>query len=261
MSLPEKCIGLRENVNKLEEVLCQKDETLSKLIQERNSLLKTVFPETTVTSSSASMLSHYRYILPLVKDIYLLELQLKECQKDYDESWLKLQAADLYGDLCFKDTTVLTKWHKELEELSCKEQMSFEPAAAIAQVTNVTYQTHMGNQTHLMESLGFTVLNNGVHVRLKIETHMQVDNMHVISPTQLSLCVECDTFINGLEEKVQLLYESDGHIHDIVKMITQYSDAEMAPYVIIIPLKKKKKTKITKETNDIKQQPCDKLKN
>lgn len=79
-----------------------------------------------------------------------------------------------------------------------------------------------------------------------------------MSPTQLSLSVECDTFINGLEEKVQLLYESDGHINDIVKMITQYTDAEMAPYVIIIPLKKKKKPKITKETLDVKQLSCDK---
>lgn len=57
------------------------------------------------------------------------------------------------------------------------EQSSIEPAAAIAQVTNVTYQTHMANQTHLMENLCFTVLNNGVHVRLKIEADTQVDNM------------------------------------------------------------------------------------
>ncbi|CAL1527541.1 unnamed protein product [Lymnaea stagnalis] len=235
----------------LDHELHTKDKLMFQLIHDKNSLSRNVDQETPV-SLNAEILSHNKYILPLVKEIYLLELKVKECQKEYENKNLKWEIANLgfslLADSFDENDCVLKQWLRELNDMvkAVEKSKDISSIEDQYQITNITYQIKLTELNCLHEILGFTVLNKGVHVRVKITTKVACTDVHLMSKGDFSLDVNSDTFIEGLSEKVKDLLINDGCISNVISTVANYIENDMAPYVIIIPIKKKKKTKVLK---------------
>ena len=65
-------------------------------------------------------------------------------------------------------------------------------------------------------------------------------------PKPVAVGVKSDTFIPGLKEKVIEAFTHKQHIKQIITFVAKYIADDMAPFVIIIPTKKKTKKKSKK---------------
>ncbi|BFZ11813.1 hypothetical protein BsWGS_14852 [Bradybaena similaris] len=243
-------LQLEEKLSRLNEELNRRGRILSSLIEERNKLLQGISQET-VQLSPDETLPHYKYILPLVKEIHILELKLKEKQREYENKKLQCEAARL-GDAVLvdsfrEDECVLKRWSKELSELSSKAGNSVEEVMSTAsRVTNITYDA-LVDQDLLTENLAFTVLCQAIHVRLQMKSEVKCTNIHLpLFSASSKIGVNSDTHIPKLEDTVFDAISNGRHISSIVSLVSQYIQEEMAPYAIIIPMKKKGETNKSK---------------
>ncbi|GFN74609.1 hypothetical protein PoB_000111500 [Plakobranchus ocellatus] len=230
----------KERLKQLEEELSSLDTELAALVQEKADLQQ---DETVTVKSdqrlSPSTLKHYEYILPLVKEIHLLELKIKEQKQAYEEKRWKAEAARLGQDLLAVTLTdencVLKRWSKELSQQSDDG----------IELTNITYKVWQCDDC-LKEQLGFTVLTQGVHVGLRVQTEVPCQRIHFLRPSAIRFGFSSETFIPGLEEQLKSSLSEGGSIASVVSLVAAHIQEDMAPYVIIVPMKKKTKQKKAK---------------
>ncbi|GFR99137.1 hypothetical protein ElyMa_004520300 [Elysia marginata] len=118
-------------------------------------------------------------------------------------------------------------------------------------VTNLKYKVRLCDDC-LKELLSFTVVNQGVQVTLQIHTKTPCERILFLHPTSTNIAFTSDTFVPGLEEKVKTSLSNCSPIKDIVTLVAQYIQEEMAPYVISVSSKKKKsKSKKVKANSEI----------
>uniref|UniRef100_A0A2C9LS36 Uncharacterized protein n=1 Tax=Biomphalaria glabrata TaxID=6526 RepID=A0A2C9LS36_BIOGL len=190
----------------------------------------------------------YKYILPLVQEIHLLELQVKERQQNLEDKKLKHEANKLgqkiLTDSLDPEDCVLKQCASDLIHLSQKAANQSQDVVSDSwSIGNMVYNPGFTDENILKESLAFTVLNKGVHVRVRIQSKTAFTNKHFLLPTEASFCVDSDTFIEGLQDIVCSVFCGDRSILDVVQFVSEYIENDMAPYVIIVPMRKKKKVK------------------
>ncbi|RUS73811.1 hypothetical protein EGW08_018428 [Elysia chlorotica] len=224
-----------DRLKKLEDELSTLDKTLENLLKEKAAVRQ----EQSLNLEEklpASTLKHYRYILPLVKEVYLLELKVKDQKKKYDEKKWKCEAErlghELLGATIDEKNCVLKKWSNELSQHKSNGSM----------VTNLNYKVRLCDDC-LKEFLHFTVLSHGVHVGLRIHTETTCESLLFPRPSKTRFGFSSDTFVPGLEEKVKSSISLGDPVADIVTLVTSFIQEEMAPYVIIVPPKKQSKSK------------------
>ncbi|KAH9492688.1 hypothetical protein Btru_024178 [Bulinus truncatus] len=236
---------LEENINKLDYELKYQRTILHQLLQDtkqhaRSNEINSDYPK------DSEILFHYKYIFPLVKEIHQLELKIKENHEKLEERNLKYQSAKLCTNIlaesfCDKDC-VLRNFSNEIIHLAQNTHNSSEVSYSWT-LSNISYHASFTDDSNLKESLAFTVLNKGVHIRVRTQSKTAFTNKHFLIPTEVSLCVYSDTFIDGLQEKILDVVNGDGSVLDMIKFVATYIEDDMAPYVIIVPLRKKKSLK------------------
>ncbi|KAK0058428.1 hypothetical protein Bpfe_012070 [Biomphalaria pfeifferi] len=237
----------QEKNKSLDDELKQHGHILYELLQEKNKYLKYHEVEADVPEDSQSLF-HYKYILPLVQEIHLLELQVKERQQNLEDKKLKHEANKLgqkiLTDSLDPEDCVLKQCASDLIHLSQKAANQSQDVVSDSwSIGNMVYNPCFTDEKILKESLAFTVLNKGVHVRVRIQSKTAFTNKHFLLPTEASLCVDSDTFIEGLQDIVCSVFCGDRSILDVVQFVSEYIENDMAPYVIIVPMRKKKKVK------------------
>ncbi|KAK3708223.1 hypothetical protein RRG08_023632 [Elysia crispata] len=233
INISEKEAKLR----KLEDELSTVDKALANLLKEKAAVQQKTSLKLD-EKLSASTLKHYRYILPLVKEVYLLELKVKQEKKHYDEKKWKCEAErlghELLGATLNEENCVLKKWSNELSQNTGSDDGSM--------ITNLNYKVQLCDDC-LKEFLIFTVLSHGVHVGLKIHTETPCKTLLFLRPSKTRFGFSSDTFVPGLEQKVKLSISQGDSIADVVSLVSSFIQEEMAPYVISVSPKKKGKSK------------------
>lgn len=227
-------------LKKLEEELWSLDSALANLMKEKTYLQQKCGGKSDHNLSSSTE-KHYRYILPLVKEVFLLELKLKEQKRIYDcKKWkceAERQGHDLLTETLNEENCVLKQW---FSELSCYSSPKEDTV-----VTNRDYKVRLYDDC-LKELLKFTVVSQGVQVSLQINAKTLCERILFLHPVSTNVGFRSDTYVPDLEEKVKISLSQGSPIKDIVHIVAQYIREEMAPYVITVsPKKKKSKLKLS----------------
>ncbi|XP_005095411.1 uncharacterized protein LOC101855552 [Aplysia californica] len=226
------------------------DESLSNFTQEHGELVERLQIKEPIQPSGA-ILKHYRYILPLVKEIHHIELKIKDKQKEYERRKMENQFVqeqnDLLTDCLPASYSTLKMWSESLRQLraahSETDKSSTTPESST--VSNVTYSLERQGE-NVLELLGFTVLCQHVHIQVMIKATSLWPCVHVGRPQPLAVGVKSDTFVPGLKEAVVSAYRERRSVTELVALLAEYITQDMAPFVIVCPMKKVKKKKKTK---------------
>jgi len=218
------------------------DQKFCKLVGEKEQLLKSMKEKEPLKISEEER-RHYNYILPLVKEIQLLELKVKEKQEKYDQLQLDKEIVKeqslLLADCLSEEDSILKVWSKQL--LECKEQGDMTNAVSkLPHINNVNYTAEYRCDT-LHEHLAFTVLCQLVHVRVKIKVTSVWPSPLFGHPEAVALGAKSDTFIPGLSERVVVAFKEKYSASELVSFVDVFIAEDMAPFAIICPVKKAKK--------------------